>query len=302
MIAVQVTAQIGEHHTYLTGCHHLGDVMTRFEPQSQPYPIREDGIPEFDTPSPARLYDGFLGGAHTTAADRQLIETLVAANPMIPYAARANRAFLRRAVHYMAAELGIRAFLDLGAGIPAVGAVHEVAQSIDPACRVVYMDADPVAWHLTRQIIDAQHLRHVMPVLADLRESDTLLSEPAIASLLATGQPIGVLAVAVMHFIADDDVLAPILAAAPSGSVLAISHACTDGQDEELGEHGANLYQQRSTSSVVYRSREQVTALFAGWMLRPPGLMWTSAWPSDHREPGRQHPDCWAQAGLAIKP
>ena len=153
---------------------------------------------DLDRPNAARMYDYYLGGSHNFAVDRELAGKVLEAWPDMPRAAQANRAFLRRAVRFLL-DQGVRQFLDIGSGIPTVGNVHEVAQAAAPDARVVYVDTDPVAVAHSRAILagDAQ----TAVVQADGRDPAGLLAHPGVTGLLDLRRPVGLLMVALLHFV-----------------------------------------------------------------------------------------------------
>ena len=222
--------------------------------------------PDTDQPHPARVYDYLLGGACNFAADRAFADKLVATLPGIPLAARINRAFLRRAVQ-VALDLGIDQFLDLGSGIPTVGNTHEVA----PGARVLYVDSDPIAVAHSRDVLAGVAGTDI--VAADVRDADTVLT--AARELIDFDRPVAVLAVAVLHFLDDARAaLAPYRAAMAPGSVLAVTHATRDAED--VGE-AQRMYAGNGMAGTP-RTKAEVTALFDGLTLLPPGVVWTSQW------------------------
>src|SRR2546429_1327130 len=166
---------------------------------------RPDWAPEaidVDRPSAARIYDYALGGLHNFAVDREAAREMFAAMPDLPLLMQANRAFLRRAVQYLAGA-GIRQFLDIGSGIPTVGNVHEIARQIAPRTRVMYIDIDPIAVAHSRAILEGDPLSGI--VQEDLRRPEHILAHPDVRGLLDFSQPIGLLLVAVMQFVPEQD-------------------------------------------------------------------------------------------------
>src|SRR5919106_1662187 len=155
-----------------------------------------------ERPSPARMYDYLLGGAHNFAVDRKMAEQAIAADPEVAQAAWVNRAFLRRAVEFLV-DAGVRQFLDIGSGIPTVGHVHEVAQRVAPESRIVFVDIDPVAVAHSRQILAGNERTAV--IQQDAREPERILNDPSARRLLDLAEPVAVLVVALLHFISDAD-------------------------------------------------------------------------------------------------
>ena len=247
-------------------------------------------------PSAARVYDYYLGGAHNFAVDREMAEQAIGLWPDLPLIMQANRAFLRRAVRFCV-DAGIRQFLDLGSGIPTAGNVHEVAQAAVPDARVVYVDSDPVAVAYSRSILAENPL--TAAVQADLRKPEQVLDSPEVRSLLNFDEPIAVMMVAVLHFVSDSDDPAAIVAGyrevmAP-GSYLAVSHASQDGQPEQAGEH-QDLYR-RTPTPMTMRTKPQVTALFEGFDVVAPGVVFLPLWRPVSLDDVDEHPERFS--GLA---
>lgn len=243
---------------------------------------RPDWAPDsidMERPSVARMYDYYLGGSHNFAADRSAAQAMMAAVPEVPLMAQANRAFLRRAVQFLA-ESGVRQFLDIGSGIPTVGNVHEVAQRVDPQCRVVYVDVDPVAVAHSREILAGNDRAAV--IQEDLREPAAILTHPELTSLLDLTQPVAVMIVAVLHFVPDEDRPAEILrtlrSALAPGSYLVLSQASDDDRGETGERAEAERVYRRTDSQLYIRSRAELTALFAGFELVEPGVVWVPQW------------------------
>jgi hypothetical protein len=227
-------------------------------------------------PSAARVYDCYLGGSTNFAIDRELARRTMRWVPAGVFA-RMNRGFLRRAVLHLA-EAGIRQFLDLGSGIPTMGNVHEVAHSVAPDARIVYVDNEPVAVAHSTLILENEP--RVGVVQADLRDPESVLTHPNTAGLLDFRQPVAVLMFAVLHFVSDDDDPAGIVAAYRdalcSGSYLALSHGTDDDHPDEL-QHVVELYK-HSQNPAYLRGHDEISALFAGVDLIEPGLVLTPLW------------------------
>ncbi|GGV32829.1 hypothetical protein GCM10010182_65570 [Actinomadura cremea] len=228
--------------------------------------------------TPARIYDYFLGGKDNYAVDREAAEEIMKAVPEAPAAARANRAFLRRAVRHMA-EAGIRQFIDVGAGLPTQGNVHEVAQEIRPESRIAYVDHDPVVLVHGRALLEAN--ADVAVVRGDLRRPEEILADPRLTELIDLDEPVGVLLVAILHFIGDDeepfDLVARLMEPLPAGSRLAISHGYEGGMADGTSEHAQGVYR-RSTSAIHSRDPRTVERFFAGADIVEPGVVWVSEW------------------------
>jgi hypothetical protein len=249
----------------------------------------------------ARVYDYWLGGDHNFQADRDVARAAIALDPNIRAVMRANRAFLGRAVRFLAGQAGIRQFLDIGSGIPTGDNVHEVAQDIAPGSRVVYADNDDVAVAHSRLML--QDNPDATIIQADLREPDKILADPETQLLLDFSQPVAVVLSAVLHFIPDDDRAADIVAAlrdalAP-GSYLVICHACRDEQ-QDLASSFENVYNSRVTAQLRLRTRDEIARLCDGFALLDPGLAWIPQWRPDSPADVPDDPEkYWGLVGVA---
>ncbi len=259
--------------------------------------------PEIDTSvaHAARVHDFWLGGRVNFAADREAAEQAAAADPGLVPAVRADRAFLGRAVRYLAGDAGIRQFLDIGAGIPTGNSTHEVAQSVAPDSRVVYVDNDPLV------LAHAHHLLRSSPegecayIFADLRDPDGIWQQAA--ATLDSAQPLAVMMVAVLQYIADADgphaLVRRIMADLPSGSYLVISHPARDlGTDRVAG--AMQPPGERARGQATPRTHAEVTRFFEGLDLLEPGVVQLPQWrPDPGTEAGGPLP-VWC--GVARKP
>jgi SAM-dependent methyltransferase len=226
------------------------------------------------------VYDYYLGGSHNFEVDRRMAREAISMWPELPAIMQSNRAFLRRAVRYLAGE-GITQFLDIGSGIPTVGNVHEVAYECDSMARVVYVDSDPVAVAHSRAILAGDERTTV--VRADLREPDTILDDPTVQAAIDLEQPVAVLMIAVLHFVPDQDdplgAVAQVRNRLAAGSHLVLSHASAEGRPEVAGSH-RELYS-RTPTPMTMRSRAEIARLFEGFELVEPGLVWLPLWRPD---------------------
>lgn len=235
---------------------------------------------DIERPSAARMYDYYLGGSHNLAADRTLASETMQVWPDLRFVARANRAFLRRAVTFLA-EAGVEQFLDLGSGIPTSGNVHEVAQAVRPEARTVYVDVDPVAVAHSAALLAGVTNSGVLH--ADMRDPQAVLGDPVVTRLLDFSRPIAVLMFSVLPFVVDDDhpeqIVAGYREATVAGSYLAISH----GTNEYLltQTRAASEIYARAGYKTAGRSREQIRTLMDGYELVPPGLVDMIAWRPD---------------------
>ncbi|TMM33769.1 MAG: hypothetical protein E6F99_23370 [Actinobacteria bacterium] len=256
-----------------------------------------------DRPSPARVYDCYLGGTHNFAADRAVAAQAIAAMPQLPEIMRANRAFLRRAVR-MVSHAGVDQFLDLGSGIPTEGTVHEVARQIRPGARVVYVDVDPVAVIHSRTILAGDPQSEI--VQADLLDAGQVLADPVVGGLLDLSRPVCMLMVAVLHFLPDSpelrDALRRYREALAPGSYLVVSHATAEAQPKETAKV-SELYTKVSRP-LVPRNRAELAELLDGWELVEPGLTDGPSWRPDPAEPPPtlDAPMYATLAGVARKP
>jgi hypothetical protein len=236
---------------------------------------------------PARVYDYMLGGKNNFAADRALADAVTAAMPSAPFMARANRAFLGRAVRYLAKEAGIRQFLDIGTGIPAAGNTHEVVQAVAPQSRVVYVDNDPIVLAHARALMTSDAVGVTAFIQADLREPDKILADPALHRTLDLGEPVALMLVAILMYVRDEEnprgIVSALLDALPSGSCLTISHPSADFSPEEAAD--AVAASERSGISFTPRTQAEVAAFFAGLELVDPGVVPVLAWRPDGAAP-----------------
>jgi hypothetical protein len=230
---------------------------------------------------PARRYDYWLGGKDNFAADRESGDAVAAAFPTVRTAAIENRRFLRRAVHYLAKEAGLRQYLDIGTGIPTAGNTHEVAQEIAPESRVVYVDNDPIVLVHARALLTSSSEGATAYLDADLREPDKILDDPGLLSTIDLSRPVALMLVAVLHFVKDDDDpygnVARLVSAMPSGSYLTISHATSDHMPPETSAAvgGADA---RTRVPFQFRSREQFARFLDRLELVPPGIVSVAEW------------------------
>ncbi|HZN19764.1 MAG TPA: SAM-dependent methyltransferase [Micromonosporaceae bacterium] len=233
---------------------------------------------DMDRPSPARMYDYVLGGTHNFPVDRKLYDQVVPLMPDIVPQARASRAFMRRAVRFCA-EAGMRQFLDLGSGIPTRGNVHEVAHQVTPEARVMYVDIDPTAVAHSREILAGNDRARV--IQADLRQPESILTNPEVRSLLDFDQPMAVLMVNVLHFVFEDPsgIVATFRDAVASGSYLVVAHLSAENRPTEVAE--GREVSRRMGHDAVPRTRAEVERLFAGFELVEPGVVWAHEWRPD---------------------
>ncbi|CAM3668398.1 SAM-dependent methyltransferase [Nocardiopsis rhodophaea] len=246
--------------------------------------------PRFDAPAPpaeidtstahpARIWDYWLGGKDNFAADRATGDQILRAMPQMGANARADRAFLGRAVRYLAGEVGIRQFLDIGTGIPTADNTHEVAQSVAPDSRVVYVDNDPIVLAHARALLVGDERGTTDYLHADLRNPAAILKEAA--RTLDFDRPIAVMLLGVLEFITDTDEAASIIRtlmdAVPSGSHLSVSLSTTEVETEAM-EEAARLWNAGGSTPLVLRTKDELAALFDGLVLVDPGVVTCPAW------------------------
>lgn len=236
----------------------------------------------FDTgvAHPARVYNYWLGGKDNYEADRVAAEQAIAANPNILPGVRANRAFLRRAVEYLAGEAGIRQFLDIGTGLPTAENTHEVAQAIAPDARIVYVDNDPIVLAHARALLTSTPEGATAYVEADARDTGTIVAEAA--KVLDFSQPIAVMFLMILQYIPDEEqpqqIVARLMDALPPGSYLVHSDTTGDIDTERVATATARLNARLGPAQLHRRTREQVAAYFTGLDMVEPGLVPLPEW------------------------
>ena len=229
---------------------------------------------------PARVYDYWLGGKDNFAADRELGERTLQAYPNLAFSVRANRAFLARSVRFLAAEVGIRQFLDIGTGLPTANNTHEVAQSVAPESRIVYVDNDPLVLSHARALLTSSPEGVTGYLDADLRDTDRILE--LAAATLDFSRPVAIMLLAILHYIPDLDeaqrIVARLAGAVPSGSYLVISHAASDISPQEMAEMIRRMNEHLAEGNHVGRPRDVVARFFADVDLVEPGVVKVTQW------------------------
>jgi len=236
---------------------------------------------------PARVYAYWLGGKDHFPADRNAAKAVMRERPQVVASARANRAFLVRAVRYLAADCGVRQFLDIGTGMPALINTHEVAQQAAPGSKVVYVDNDPIVLTHARALLTSTGTQGTCDYIdADLHEPDTIVAQAA--QTLDFTRPAAVLLLAVLHFIADSagpaQIVARLASALAPGSYLAISHLTADFAPGQVAA-ATQAYNALAPVPVAARTHTQVTAMFGGLPLLPPGVVPVAEWRPPIRKP-----------------
>jgi hypothetical protein len=251
-------------------------------------------------PHIARVYDYWLGGKDNFEADRNLGDETIEAFPDIVRTVHTNRAFLARAVRHFAAGLGIRQFLDVGTGIPTASNTHEVAQSVAPECRIVYVDSDPIVLSHAEALLKSAPQGVCAYVDCDMHDTGRLLAEAR--RTLDFSQPVAVMLIGILHFVDTMDetqaLIRALMSAMPPGSGLAITHPASDLHAEEMAEMIRRLNDVLPDKSTL-RGHEEVEQLFGGYRLLPPGVVPAVTWRPD---PGADlDVPCTVWGGVAVK-
>jgi S-adenosyl methyltransferase len=280
-------------------------------PSHQPEPDGADPSdrtpPEIDVSHPhaARMYDYYLGGKDHFEADRVTAEKALQSWSSVRTGVRENRAFLGRAVRYLAAEAGIRQFLDIGTGLPSANNVHEVAQSVAPESRVVYVDNDPIVLAHAKALLTGTPEGRTAFIEADLRDPRKILAHPITREVLDFDRPLALLLVAVLHFIPDEDdprtIVRTLVDALPSGSYVVASHVTPEHDPESV--HG--LEQSYCSAGVPAQARPMedfVQLVFDGLELVEPGVEIVSDWRPDTTGPRPTAVEVSNYGGIARKP
>jgi len=253
-------------------------------------------------PHSARIYDFLLGGKDNFEADRTAAAAIVEASPSLPISMRANRQYMARVSHYLAAERGIRQFLDIGTGLPTSPNLHEVVQRVAPESRVVYVDNDPLVLVHARALLTALPEGQTEYIDADLREVPTILNANQFITTLDPTRPIAVSLIAIMQFITDEDeahrIIDELMAALPAGSALAIS---TVTAHNPQAVNGAAAYRARGIPAKA-RTDAEVTDLFRGLKLIEPGVTLVNRWRPDPEAPPVDDVHVQMSGGVALKP
>ncbi|MFB9238184.1 SAM-dependent methyltransferase [Plantactinospora siamensis] len=256
-----------------------------------------------DVAHSARVYDYLLGGKDNFEADRAAAARMIESTPALPVSMRANRQFMRRVVSYLAAERGIRQFLDIGTGLPTSPNLHEVVQGIDPEARVVYVDNDPIVLTHARALLTSTTQGRTAYLDADLHRPDEILDAPEVRETLDLRRPVAVTMIAVLQHVTDDAearrVIDALLAPLPAGSALGISAVTV----ETLPDGGGRTVATYNSSGIPVRARTraEVAALFGP--LRPvePGITLVSRWRPDAADPVVDDSQVYMYGGVALK-
>jgi len=262
-----------------------------------------DEPPPFDTSVAhvARVYNYWLGGKDYFPADRAAGEQAIRAFPDIVLSARANRAFLARTVRFLAGQAGIRQFLDIGTGIPSANNTHEVAQSVAPESRIVYVDNDPVVLIHARALLTSDPAGVTDYIDADLRDPEQILA--GAARVLDFSRPVAVMLMAILQHVGDEDdpyqVVSTLMGAVPPGSYLALSHPAKDIDAEAMAKMADSLNKMMA-EKVTFRDRPAVARFFGGLELVEPGMVQASKWRPANDAEAASPAALWG--GVARKP
>ena len=262
-----------------------------------------------NVPTPARLYDYFLGGSNNYEVDRQLAERIRALVPEVSDSAWANRAFHQRAATWLAAQRGLDQYIDIGAGLPTQGNTHELVRALVPDARVVYVDNDPMVLAHGTALLDG--VDGVEMIMADLRDPEAVLSHPVLTSLIDLSRPVGFLMTGVLYFVADGSdpwgLVARYVGALAAGSYLVLSHLTSDSKPTRAVETGQDVYA-RATEGLYFRTREQVERFFTGLELEPPypgapaAVSYVGVWGAEDPVAADTDDSRWLYCGVARRP
>jgi hypothetical protein len=264
----------------------------------------DDGADQ--SPTPAGLYDYYLGGTNSTQAERAAGEGLRVQMPELYDAAWANRGFLQRAARWLAEDVGVRQFIDLGAGLPTAQNTHEVVQRVAPDAVVVYVDNDPrVQMRAKQLLVDTDN---TTAITADLRDPRAVLDHPDLRAGIDLGEPVGLLLVAVAHFVSDEEdpwgIVRQYMDALAPGSYLALSHITADRQPKKAVDAIHGIYA-NATSRIHLRPKEDVARFFTGLELVPPydgaepSVTYVGEWGADDRAAADSDGSRWSYCGVA---
>jgi hypothetical protein len=289
--------------------------MTRARDPWRPAPSDPENPPPVPpgvdpaVPSPARLYDYYLGGTINFPADQQAAERLRSDLPEISDMAWANRGFHQRAAKWLAAERGISQFLDIGSGLPTQGNTHQVVRQVAADARVVYVDNDPMVRAYAGELLTDSHLTTF--IFADLRDPAQVLGNRQLREVIDFTQPVGLLMTAVLHFVADSadpwGLVAQYTEALAPGSYLALSHVTADNVPERGVQTGLSVYQQ-ATENIYLRPKAEVERFFTGldlvppWPGEPPRLVFFGEWGAEDPRLADSDGSRWGYAGVARRP
>ena len=256
-----------------------------------------------DVPHSARIYDYLLGGKDNFPVDREASAEIAAVWPNLPNSMRANRSFMRRMTHHLAAKEGIRQFLDIGTGLPTSPNLHEVAQAVDPTARIAYVDNDPMVLVHARALLTSTPEGRTTYIDADLHDARAILDAPALRATLDLEQPVALSLIAVLQFVTDEDeahsIIDGLMSELAPGSFLALSTVTADSAPEEVTK-GIAAYAARGIPERI-RDRSEVEELFRGLELVEPGVCLVHRWHPDAEAAATPDAHVHMHGGLARK-
>ena len=256
-------------------------------------------------PHPARMYDYYIGGKNHFAADRAVADRALESWPAGRIGLRENRRFLGRMVRYLAAEAGVRQFLDIGSGLPTSSNVHEIAQAVNPSSRVVYVDNDSMVLAHARALLTSAPEGRTAYIQADLRSPLDILRSPVTQSVLDFTKPVALLLIAVLQSLQEDEkpqtVISALIDALPPGSYLAASHVTLEHDPVGVGG-GQRAYREAGLPMTARDSDEFAQLAFSGLELVPPGVVLVSEWRPDTNAPRPTPAEVSIYGGVARKP
>lgn len=254
-----------------------------------------------DVSHSARTWNYWLGGKDYHPVDKEVGDQVLSFVPELPRSAREDRRFLARAVRFLAGEAGIRQFLDVGSGLPTADNTHEIAQRVDPSCRIVYVDHDPLVLAHSRSLLTSTPEGATAYIEADARDPEALLA--AAARTLDFGRPVAITMLGVLNFVTDDDealsVVRRLLAAVPSGSHLVVSHPTTE-VDGEAMTAAVEYWNREGSLPMTLRTRAELGRFFEGVEVLEPGIVSCPRWRPDTTD--GQVADVTHFAGVGRKP
>jgi hypothetical protein len=260
---------------------------------------------DLSRPHTARMYDYLLGGKDHFAIDRETMEAGLRSWPGARVYARENRKFLARAVKYLAAEAGVRQFLDIGTGLPSANNVHEVAQGVAPDSRVVYVDNDPLVLAHAQALLTSGPSGRTAYIHADLRDPEKIIAHPGVRDTLDFSKPIALMLVAILHFLPDEDdpggIVSTLMSALPHGSYLVSSHVTAEL--DPVGVHGMeNVYRKGGMWAGARTATDFGHMFFDGLELVDPGVVLISEWRATGDEPPPLPSEVSSNGGVGRKP
>jgi O-methyltransferase involved in polyketide biosynthesis len=257
-----------------------------------------------DVPHSARIYDYLLGGKDNFLADREAAAAIIKDWANLATSMRANRNYMARVARYLASEQGIRQFLDIGTGLPTSPNLHEVAQQVAPASRVVYVDNDPIVLVHARALLTSTPEGKTAYVDADLHDPEAILKAPQLLDTLDLDRPVALSLIAVLQFITDEQrahrIVDQLVAPLPPGSVLALSTVTADSAPEEVNG-GVAAYNARGIPCKS-RGKAEVERFFDGLELIDPGVTLVNHWRPDAQASAVDDAHVHMYGGVAIKP